>query len=321
MLDRGSIPARHGSRARACGASTEPRRAGGRVSSLSVVVPCRDRADLLDPCLAALRSSLGADDELIVVDSASNGVEVARTAQRHGARVLRSGWPGTSRARNIGARAASREVVAFVDDDVRVDREWADAMRACFAAHPDVAFATGRIAVPTDQRHAHRPVAIADAADALEFRDVATAVFGHGANVAVRATALAEVGGFDESFGPGARFKAAEDHELFDRLLAAGFHGRFEPAASAEHEQWRQRWSLVALEWGYGMGTGARLAGLCRRVPLLARRVAADTLWRDGVRTVPASIRNGHELNVAFVAARVVATATGFVAASLRQAG
>jgi glycosyltransferase involved in cell wall biosynthesis len=243
---------------------------------------------------------------------------VARVAMARGARVLRSGWPGASRARNLGARAARGDLIAFVDDDVRVDRGWATAVRACFERHPEVAFVTGRIAVPGHQRHLHRPVAILDGDLPLTFRGVVAPVAGHGANLALRRAAFDVVAGFDEAFGPGARFRAAEDHVLFDRLLAAGLVGRYEPSVSAVHDQWRQRWSLVALEWAYGVGSGARLAGLRKRAPALAADVARTTLWRDGLRSVPRSVREGHELNSAFVAARVAGTVTGFVAATLR---
>jgi hypothetical protein len=282
---------------------------------LTVVVPCRDRAALLDGCLAALRASLRAGDELIVVDSASESADVATTALRHGARVLRAGWPGTSRARNHGAAAATSEVVAFVDDDVRVDATWATALCDAMSRHPDAAFMTGRIRVPAAQAAFHRPVAVLDAAEPAAFSGAAPRVLGHGANLAVRAEAFAAVDGFDEAFGPGARFRAAEDHVLFDRMLAAGYRGRYEPSMSAEHEQWRQRWALVRLELSYGWGTGARVARLLPSSPSTAAAVAGDALWRDGVRTVPASLIGGHELNAAFVAARIAGAASGFVAA------
>ena len=286
---------------------------------LSVVVPCRDRAGLLDACLAALNHSVDSGVEIIAVDSASASADVAAVAADRGARVVRSGWPGTSRARNLGARAAAGDAIAFVDDDVRVAPGWASALRACLDEHPDAAFFTGRVAVPRHQRDAHRPVAVADHADPLEFAGVDTAVLGHGANMAVRRQPFDAVGGFDESFGPGARYRAAEDHDLFDRLLAAGFVGRYEPAVAAEHEQWRQRWALVGLEWAYGVGTGARLERLRRTSPGLAGDIVAASLWRDGLRTIPRSLRDGHELNVAFVGARVAATVAGFGAALLRS--
>ena len=86
---------------------------------------------------------------------------------------------------------------------------------------------------------------------------------GHGANLLVRAAALAAVGGWDESLGAGARFTSSPEADLYDRLFLAGFHGRYEPAARAWHEQWRSSRQLIQLDWRYGFGNGARLAKLC----------------------------------------------------------
>src|SRR5947209_2614703 len=109
---------------------------------LSVVVPCRDRPALLDGCLDALGRGISQGVEVIVVDSASAGADVASVAAAHGARVLRAGWPGTSRARNLGTRSAQGDVIAFVDDDVRVAPGWEAALLRCLDEHPDVAFVT-----------------------------------------------------------------------------------------------------------------------------------------------------------------------------------
>ena len=49
---------------------------------------------------------------------------------------------------------------------------------------------------------------------------------------------------------------------MFDRLFLAGSVGRYEPAALAWHDQWRERGDVFALEWRYGTGSGARLAKL-----------------------------------------------------------
>ena len=70
------------------------------------MVPTRDRPGHLAACLASLRASLDAADELIVVDSASIAPEVAGVAHAHGATVMREALPGASRARNRGWREA-----------------------------------------------------------------------------------------------------------------------------------------------------------------------------------------------------------------------
>ena len=74
---------------------------------LSIVVPTRDRPEQLSRCLTSIQRALDGDDELIVVDSASqNGSAIERIATEAGARYLRAPLPGVNRARNVGWRAA-----------------------------------------------------------------------------------------------------------------------------------------------------------------------------------------------------------------------
>jgi glycosyltransferase involved in cell wall biosynthesis len=85
---------------------------------VSVVVPTRDRAVLLDQCLASIRRLEGPDlaIELIVCDDGSSD-ETATVAKRHGARRIETGGRGAAAARNAGMAAATGEFLLFVDDD------------------------------------------------------------------------------------------------------------------------------------------------------------------------------------------------------------
>jgi GT2 family glycosyltransferase len=208
-------------------------------------------------------------------------------------------------------------VIAFLDDDVQVAGEWADAVVDAFASHPEAAFVTGRLDVPPEQEGYGRPVSVKTQAEAAALTAATRGTLGHSANMAVRRSAFERVRGFDELLGPGAPFRAAEDADLIDRLFAAGYTGRYEPAALGWHEQWRNRTDLVKLEWSYGIGMGARLARLARSDRARARSVAVDYLWRNALRTVPAHIWKRNEFAVMFVLARTAGTSVGFVRALL----
>lgn len=265
--------------------------------SLSVVVPTRDRPALLAGCLAALRPQLRAGDELLVVDSAS-------ATPVPGA--LRVDRPGTSRARNAGWRAAAHDVVAFVDDDVRVAPGWRDAVET--ALH-GVDFACGRVAVPPAQEGVERPVAVTPDVPAQPLHP--DRLLGVSANLVVRRSALVRVGGFDERLGPGTPLPAAEDLDLFDRLLAAGLSGRYAPALLAHHEQWRDRKALLRLDFGYGKGAGARAV---RTGGARGRRLAREALWDQGLRPVAGDVRKGYRYGVLTGLTRTAGTLAGLVA-------
>ena len=279
---------------------------------ITVVVPTRDRPEQLVACLEALRAATGPDDEVIVVDSASTDPAVGQCARALGATVVRCEQPGAARARNAGVDAADRPVIAFVDDDVRVAPGWGAAIAAAFD-DPDVAFVTGRVAVPAGQEGRQREVAIKDDETAARLDRSTPSPLGSSANLAVRRSALAGVGGFDEALGGGARFQAAEDLDLFDRLLAAGCVGRYEPAAVAYHDQWRSRRQLLVLDWRYGLGAGARLAKLARTDRARGRRAAREGLWDDGVVVLARAIRARQEFLIATTALRLGGAIAGFV--------
>ncbi|MGA2606487.1 MAG: glycosyltransferase family 2 protein [Terriglobia bacterium] len=88
--------------------------------AVSVVIPVYNAASNLQQCLASLSVSTVPPLECIVVDDASTDDSLEIAAQ-HGAKVLSTGGRlGPARARNIGAEAASGEIVFFLDADVCV---------------------------------------------------------------------------------------------------------------------------------------------------------------------------------------------------------
>jgi len=285
--------------------------------ALSIVVPTRDRPELLNGCLRSLRSGLRDSDELIVVDSASIDPKVADTARENGARVIRCDRPGVGVARNAGWRAATNDAVVFVDDDVRVAEGWADAWRDVIAGHPDAAFFTGRIGVPPEQVGVRRPVAIKDEEQPAVLDASTTGSLGHSANLAVHRWALDTIGGFDEQMGAGGRFSSSPEYDLFDRLFAAGWTGRYEPGPQAWHEQWRGRGELVRLDYSYGTGTGARLAKLVRTDAGRARVVAREHVWENGVRRLGRAVRNRNKTGILLTTSRLSGTIAGFSRAIL----
>ena len=273
---------------------------------LSVVIPTRDRPGLLSGCLAALQPQLLPGDELRVVDSA--GRLPVRAPN-----VLRVEVPGTSRARNAGWRASSGDVVAFLDDDVRVCSDWRTALPAALAG---VAFVCGRVDVPPEQRSRERPVAVTPDVPETLLDARSTHLLGVSANLVVRRDVLQAVGGFDERLGPGTWFAAAEDLELLDRLVAAGHVGRYAPSLLAFHEQWRSRRDLLRLDWGYGKGAGARAvwSGGTR-----GRQVAREALWDNGLRPLPGDLRAGYEFGVATGLVRTAGVLAGLARAMWRR--
>ncbi len=104
---------------------------------VSVVVPVKDGARYLPEQLAALAGE--GVDEVVVVDSGSTdgSAEIARAASARVIEIAPSSF-GHGRTRNLGAEAASGDVIAFLTQDATPLPGWLAALRAGFALGSDV---------------------------------------------------------------------------------------------------------------------------------------------------------------------------------------
>ena len=279
---------------------------------LTVVVPTRDRPELLARCLAALAAELTGEDRLVVVDSAPARYPATVTA--FGAELLVAARPGTSHARNLGWRSALTEHVAFVDDDVLVAPGWRRALLA-----PDADFVFGRVTEPPDDPPHERPVSLADGDTGRVVDRTGPLDPGIAGNLRVRRRALEAVGGFDERLGPATWFASAEDLDLVDRLVGAGLTGWFEPAAVAWHVQHRTDTESLRLHWTYGKGMGARLARLARTDRARARLLLPRVLRLGGVATAAAEVRSGHRRDWGPPVVWRLGALAGFAVAAVRR--
>lgn len=100
---------------------------------VSVVICTRDRPAELARCLRSLLHQTRIPDQIIVVDNASDDGGQTREAARAAEVIyVREDRPGLDIARNSGAAAASGDIVAYTDDDVRLHPRWLERIVAPF---------------------------------------------------------------------------------------------------------------------------------------------------------------------------------------------
>lgn len=110
---------------------------------LSIVVTFHERFELLRLCLEQLEATVPKDAELIVVLSNADGREVNVAVPSQRARCIRiQDDTGYAAAANAGARAASGDLLVFVDYDLIVQDGWLENLLATHLQSPAIG-ATG----------------------------------------------------------------------------------------------------------------------------------------------------------------------------------
>lgn len=206
------------------------------VPAVTVVVPTKNRRDLLARCLAAIAAqTLPADAyEVVVADNRSTediaGL-VAEVAARTG-RCIRhlpmAEDRGPAPARNAAVRAAAGRVIAFCDSDTEPTPGW---------------LAAGLAAIDGGATIAHGPITPPPGATLPLFtRRSVFAPDGHPtfptANLFIRRDAFLGAGGFDESLcflDPLDRAVECADTDLAWRLIDAGHPVSFVRGAEVHH--------------------------------------------------------------------------------------
>src|SRR5581483_8407040 len=187
--------------------------------SLTIAICTKDRPERLARCLDSLPRNV---HEILVIDNAPSDDRTREliAANPH-VGYIREPKPGLDFARNRALREATGELLAFIDDDVAVDREWLPGLIEAHRENPDAAAFTGLIL----------PLELSTEAQVLfeqlgGFRGGAengfekirwgkilpgyaqypcdAGIFGAGANMVFRRDVLLALGGFDDALDTGA---------------------------------------------------------------------------------------------------------------------
>jgi glycosyltransferase involved in cell wall biosynthesis len=271
---------------------------------ISVVVPTIvSRIEELGYCIEAIGQLDYPDFEVLLVD---NRTELPAQDQlpklvesKPWLRVIRESRPGISAARNAGVAEATGEIIAFTDDDVRVDAQWLRAIGTRMVSCPRLEAVTGLI-LPTEletpaqiwferyfggfgSERTFAPVTLESAPssqpllrgsrvlvrnaaseEVRRFSIYGVGAFGAGANMAFRKSTLQRIGGFDPVLGVGTPAPGGEDIVAIIGILWSGGQIGYEPSAYVHHRHRREYAELLKQIDGYGLGFTAMLMALVR---------------------------------------------------------
>jgi glycosyltransferase involved in cell wall biosynthesis len=201
----------------------------------SIIVPTRDRADLLPLCLGAVSRQRFFDYEVIVVDDGSVAGALDRARGAFPAvRWIRQEPQGQAAARNRGMAEATGDLFVFTDDDCLPPPEWLGRHVERYA-DPRVGAAGGplisgsrnfcdRFYAARYREEYERPILITDVGGWQRL------VSG---NFSLPRAVVERVGVFDE------RFRSGSDADQVRRIVRAGYEVVHDPALGVEHLKFR----------------------------------------------------------------------------------
>ena len=217
---------------------------------LSLVIATYNRAEQLMVTLGsvAMQSAKAETWECIVVDNNSKDdtrQRVEAFQRKHSDLNIRYVFEqnqGLSYARNAGIMASHGDIVAFIDDDEHIVKDFISAYIDLFDQHPDAMAAGGEIIAeyPTGRprwmsRYTERPIA-----NPMSFGDrvrlFPSGRIPGGGNMAMRRRLFDSIGIFNTSLGrTGKRLLGGEESDLFERIANSGYRVYYTPRAVMYH--------------------------------------------------------------------------------------
>jgi dolichol-phosphate mannosyltransferase len=222
-----------------------------------VVIPARDEAARIGPCLEALRSDPDVGEVVVVDDRSSDGT--ADVARAHGARVvagepLPGGWVGKPWALEQGLEAASGEIVVSLDADTRPRHGLAGALAGALE-QADLVTASARFVCDSPGERLLHPSMLASLVYRFGPSDTEAAVapgrvVSNGQVTAVRREQLLAAGGYAAAAG-----HMTDDAALARSLARAGWRIAFVDGTAlvdvrmyeSAEETWREWGRSIAL--------------------------------------------------------------------------
>jgi cellulose synthase/poly-beta-1,6-N-acetylglucosamine synthase-like glycosyltransferase len=219
-----------------------------KTPSVSVVICTRNRPFELERCLRGVRAQSYGNFDVLVVDNGPCDATACDIARRWDASYAPEPEEGLSRARNLGMRISTGEIIAFLDDDAVPQPEWLCGLAAEFQ-DPQVAVVAGRIQELRIDRKSSSGASsglfsldslgdrrrVIDRSNPQWFEIANFGGIGQGSNMALRRSALQCWPGFDPRLGRGSRISGSEEHYAFFRLVEHGARAVYTPDALVWH--------------------------------------------------------------------------------------
>ncbi|HKT86545.1 MAG TPA: glycosyltransferase [Novosphingobium sp.] len=269
----------------------------GAMPSLTVAICTKDRAARLARLLASLAEARAhspfAETEILVIDNAPSDDSTREVVTRfEDVRHVVEAKAGLNFARNAALANAGGALLAFLDDDVVIDRDWFHGLAEAWAGAPEAGGFTGLVlpyrldtaAQILFERHGGFGRGFARREwHATSFNysrhPAGAGMVGAGCNMAFDVELLRSIGGFDEALDTGAPLPGGGDLDIFYRVIRTGRAVIYEPRYAVYHEHRETIAQLRHQYWTWGLGMMAFLVKVMRTDPEIRPRQKSMLRW------------------------------------------
>ncbi len=203
---------------------------------VSIVIPTRNRKELILKCLSHIYNQSYRDFEIVIIDDgSSDGTSDAIRAKYPQIIIIHNEKAaGPAKARNQGIRKTAGEYIWFLDSDSVVSHDSLKNMVTIMDNDHAIGCVGGELLKENEQQYLRidkeensykQPIGPQNELRLLTVRSVASC------NLLSRKHLLMQVGGFDESF-----FYMSEDLDLCKRIARLGFRTVCDISAAVLHE-------------------------------------------------------------------------------------
>lgn len=207
---------------------------------VSIILPTYNNGEDIGNCLDSLIHQTYRKFEIIVIDDGSTD-NTEKIVKEYPVKYFKIKHSGRAHAKNIGAKMALGNILAFVEADGVYPSRYIESIVPHFIRDPEV----GGVSTPyrvlnktnfvTSCKDIERQVNFSD-----DYKPFGASIY--------RRSVFEEIGGFDESLEFG------EDIDPFPRLIALGYKVSFEPQALWYHKSPTSIISLLADRFNRGKG-------------------------------------------------------------------
>lgn len=263
---------------------------------VSVIIPTHGQVDFTLRCLASIAEHKpDTPIEVIVVDDAFPGPEVAALSRVRGIRLIRNetnlGFIGTC---NAAAKVARGRFLLFLNNDTQVLADWLEPLVRLFLARPDAGAVGSKLLYPDGRLQEAGGIIWRDGSgwnygrlgdpDAPVYNYVREVDYCSGAALLVARAMFLRLGGFDTRYAP-AYF---EDADLSFRLRTLGLRTYYQPRSRVVHHE--------GVSHGTDLAVGVKSAQVRNRATFVAawRDVLARDHFANGTQVPRARDRAAH---------------------------